>query len=85
MSVLQNLVYPAALTAFGLVGNAYILGGQIKDVKDDLGGQIKELRGDMKEIKGDIRGLIRRQTELEIHDGSSGKASHGLRQEQMRG
>lgn len=68
MSVLQSLVYPAALTAFGLVGNAYILGGQIKNLKDDLEGQIHEMKGDMKEMKGDVRGLIRRQTELAIHD-----------------
>ena len=61
-------MYPAALTAFGLVGNAYILGGQIKDVKDDLGGQIHEMKGNMKEIKDDIKGLIRRQTELEVQD-----------------
>lgn len=68
LSVLQSLVYPAALTAFGLVGNAYILGGLIKDLKDDLGGQFKEMKGDIKEIKHDIRGLIRRQTEREIHN-----------------
>ena len=53
---------------FGLIGNAYILGGQIKDVKDDLGGQIREMKGDMKDMKGDIRGLLRRQQELETQD-----------------
>lgn len=53
---------------FGLIGNAYILGGQIKDVKDDLGGQIHELKGDIKDMKNDIRGLIRRQLELEVHN-----------------
>ena len=68
LSVLQTLAYPAALAACGLIGNAYILGGQIKDVKDDLGGQIKDVKGDMKEMKDDIRGLIRRQTEREVHD-----------------
>ena len=72
MSVLQHLVYPAALTMFGLIGNAYILGGQIKDVKDDLGGQIKDVKDDLggqiREMKGDIRGLLRRQQELETHD-----------------
>lgn len=61
-------MYSAALTAFGLIGNAYILGGQIKDVKDDLGDQIHEMKEDMKEMNDDVRGLIRRQTELEIHD-----------------
>lgn len=54
-------MYPAALTAFGLVGNAYILGNQIKDVRDDLGGQIKE-------VKHDIKRLTDRQTEMELHD-----------------
>lgn len=68
MPVLTNLVYPAALTAFGLAGNAYILGNQIKDVRDDLGGQIKEIKGDLKAVKRDIKGLIARQTELELHD-----------------
>jgi len=61
-------VYPAALTAFGLVGNAYILGNQIKDVKDDLGGQIQEMRGDMKDVKRGVEGLTARQTEMELHD-----------------
>ena len=65
-------MYPAALTAFGLIGNAYILGGQIKDVKEDLGGQIKDVKDDLggqiHEMKDDIKGLIRRQTELEVHD-----------------
>ena len=67
LSVLQTLAYPAALTACGLIGNAYILGGQIKDVKDDLGGQIHDMKGDMKDMKDDIRDLIRRQTEREAH------------------
>lgn len=61
-------MYPAALTAFGLIGNAYILGNQIKDVRDDLGGQIKEMRGDLKEVKHDIKSLTARQTAMELHD-----------------
>lgn len=50
-------MYPAALTAFGLIGNTYILGGQIKDVKNNL-----------HEVKADIKDLIRRQTELGLHN-----------------
>jgi len=45
------------LTVFGLIETAYILGGQIKDIK-----------GDLKEMKHDIRGLIRRQTELKMQN-----------------
>ena len=45
LSVVSNLVYPAALTAFELVGNAFVLGGQIKDARDDLTGQINEIKG----------------------------------------
>ena len=72
-------MYPAALTAFGLAGNAYILGnqikdvkddlgGQIKEVKDDLGGQIKEVKDDVKDVKHDMKRLTTRQTEMELHD-----------------
>ena len=68
LPVLNNLVYSAALTAFGLVENAIILGNQIKDVKDDLGVQIKELKADVKEVRHDIKGLIARQTALKLHD-----------------
>lgn len=50
----------------GLIGNAYILGRQIKDVKDDLRGQIHHLREDMKYMKDDIRDLTRRQIKLEF-------------------
>lgn len=78
---MQNLVYPAVLTALGVAGNAYILGGEIKGMKDDLRGLIhemkgdveemkgdlKEMKGDMEEMKDDIKGLIR-QTELEVQD-----------------
>lgn len=56
------------MTAFGLIGNVYILGKQIKDVKDDLGDQIKEIKGDIKEVKHDIKGLTAHQTEMELHD-----------------
>ncbi len=44
-SVRTHPVYPAALTAFGLVGNVYILANHVKDVRDDLGGQIKKKKG----------------------------------------
>lgn len=74
-------MYPAALTAFGLVGNAYILGNQIKDLRDDLGGQIKgvndglggqilEVKDDVKEVKHDIKRLIARQTQMELRNRS---------------
>ncbi|MCJ1252257.1 hypothetical protein MMC24_000061 [Lignoscripta atroalba] len=66
--LLQNLVYPAALTTFGLIENAYILEGQIKDVKDDLEGQIREMKGDMKVMKDDVSGLLRHQTDLGTTD-----------------
>ncbi len=72
MSVLQNLVYPAAITASGIAGNAFILGGQIKGIREDVTDQLKEVKEDIKEqvkdVKDDIRELLHRQTELEIHD-----------------
>lgn len=43
------------------MGNAYILGGQVKDVKNELGAYIKEVRDD-------VKGLIRGQTELEMQE-----------------
>ncbi|MCJ1379752.1 hypothetical protein MMC17_002855 [Xylographa soralifera] len=65
-----HLVYPATLTVFGMVGNAYILGNQIKDVRDDLGGQIKDVKDDLggqiKEVNHEIKALTARQTELAI-------------------
>ena len=69
-------MFPAALTAFGVIGNAYTLGGRIDEIKDDLRGQfqeikrdIQEMRRDLKEMKDDVRGPIRCQTELEkVHD-----------------
>ena len=61
-------MYPAALAAFGLVGNAYILGGQITDVGNRLGDQIKEIKGDLKEVKHEVKSLTARQTEMELHD-----------------
>ena len=67
-------MYPAALTAFGIIGNVYILGGQIKGLKSGLGTQIDELKGnlgniseDLKEMRDDIRGLLHRQTEFKKH------------------
>ena len=54
--------------AFGLLGNFYLLGGQIEDMKDDIGDQIQEAKGNIKDIRNDITGLMRLQTELEIND-----------------
>ena len=55
------------------MGNAYVLGGQTREVKNDLGEKINELEKDgketnmeIKDIKKDIRSLIRRQNELEV-------------------
>lgn len=37
-------------------------------MKDELGGQIKDVKDDLQEVKGDIKDLIRRQTKLELYD-----------------
>ena len=63
-----NFIYPAALTALGMIGNAYILGGQIKGVKDDLGVQMGETKGDHRETEHDMKSLTARQTEMKIRD-----------------
>lgn len=68
MTVIRKLVYPAALTAFGVGGNAYILGNQIRGIKDDLRSLIKEMKADLGDMKHDIRRLTARQTEMELHD-----------------
>lgn len=68
LSVFTNVVYPAALTAFGGIGNAYILGGQIKDLGEDLGGQIREMDRDFNEVKNEIKSLRARLTDMKIHD-----------------
>lgn len=74
MSVLIKFVYPATLTALGIIGNAYILGNQIKALRDDLTVGIKEMeldlkevKGDLKELKHDVKGLTAHQTELKLH------------------
>lgn len=74
MSVLIKFVYPAALTALGVIGNAYILGNQIKALRDDLSIGIKEIeldlkkvKSDLKEVKHDVKGLTAHQTELRLH------------------
>ena len=57
-------MYPAALTALGLVGHAYILGGQIEDVRDDLR---DDLGGRIQEVKLEIKSLSARQAMTETH------------------
>ena len=42
------------------------MGGQIKDVKDSFGDQIHEIKENFKDVKTDITGLMRRQTEIEV-------------------
>ncbi|KAL8932668.1 MAG: hypothetical protein Q9211_006183 [Gyalolechia sp. 1 TL-2023] len=84
--MLRHLVYPGIMAAFGIVGNAVILGGQMRDIQDELKGEIKdvwgeikdvrgdlkdvrdELEGDIQEVKVDVKDLLRRQTELELHE-----------------
>ena len=77
--VFQTVIYPAVLTTLGIVGNAVILGGQIKELRDDLRKEIGELRADVRkiigELRADVRGvkadtldLLRHQTDLERQD-----------------
>ena len=54
--------------AFGLLGNFYLLGGLIEDMIDDIGDQVNEIKGNIKDIKTDVAGLMRLQTELEVND-----------------
>ena len=55
----MELAYPAALTVVGVVGNACILGNQIKQVKDDI-----------KDIKHDITHLTARETAMGLQETS---------------
>jgi signal transduction histidine kinase len=63
-------VYPAAFTAVGIGGNAYVLGAQITDLKEDIH-QIKEevrlIEDILRKVQDDIKGVLR-QNELEAHD-----------------
>lgn len=63
-------MYPAALTAFGVVGNAYVLGAQIIDLKEDIH-QVKEevrlIEDILRKVQNDIKG-VHRVNELEAHD-----------------
>ncbi|KAL8903791.1 MAG: hypothetical protein Q9171_007276 [Xanthocarpia ochracea] len=56
------IVYPAALAAFSVTANVYILGGQIQEVKDDLKdlkNDLKDLKDNLKDVKGDLGGLMK--------------------------
>ncbi len=63
-------MYPAALTAVGIGGNAYVLGAQITDLKEDTH-QVKEevrlIEDVLRKVQDDIKG-VPRQNELEAHD-----------------
>ena len=85
LSVLSGLIYPATLSAFGLTGNAYILRNQMKEAKDDLGGQIQEIKADLKGLKQDMKGLTARQREMELSMYGCGGAAEGVQQEEIRG
>ena len=43
LSVLSKLVYPVDVAAVGIMGNACILGAQLKDVRDELKEEMKEM------------------------------------------
>lgn len=71
LSVLTNLIYPATLTLIGLIGNAYILGGQVKEVKDDLQGMKSDLqwvKSGLQGVKSDVEALLARQTDIGRRD-----------------
>ena len=82
LSVLQILLYRAVRTAFGLIGNGYILGSQVEDLKYDLESQMRDMEGEigvakddvrvmksyMRVMKDDLRDLLRCQIELEVND-----------------
>ena len=55
-------------SAFELLGNHYMLGGQTEDVIVNVGDQIREIKGYIKDIKTDITGLMRLEVELEVHN-----------------
>ncbi|KAL8721550.1 MAG: hypothetical protein Q9225_001804 [Loekoesia sp. 1 TL-2023] len=59
-SLFQNLVYPVALTAFNLAGNAYILGRQIKDLRAEVKEMRDELRAEIKEMRNDLGGQVQK-------------------------
>ncbi|KAL9028110.1 MAG: hypothetical protein Q9196_003472 [Gyalolechia fulgens] len=50
------------MAAFGIVGNAVILGGQMRDIRDELKGEIKDVWGEIKDVRGelkDVRGELK--------------------------
>ena len=57
MPVLSHLLYPVAIPAFSIAGNALILGNQLKEVKDEIQKDLEEVREDIKEVKKDIKGM----------------------------
>ena len=57
-------MYPTALLVFGLLGNAYIVEGRIKEVKDDL----KVLKNNIKGLKTSVDGLVARQDNMDQID-----------------
>jgi len=55
-----------ALTVLGVVGNSFILGNQVQAVENKLDYKIEEVKQDMKEVKHDIKDLLRRQSDVEL-------------------
>lgn len=48
-------MYPLVLTGMGILGNAYVLGEQIKDVENKLEADHKVLGTDLKDVQKDVR------------------------------
>lgn len=48
-------MYPSALTALGVWGNAYILGGKVTDVENRLSSRIKEVDSDLKIVNSELK------------------------------
>lgn len=47
-------IYPAALSAFGVAGNAYLIGRQLDNAENELRGAIKDLGSGIKWFEEDL-------------------------------
>ena len=70
LSVLINYVYPAVLTACGVMGNNYILGRRLEDMNNKFDERFKKIEGkietEIEDVGRMINLVLRRQAEHEV-------------------
>lgn len=78
-------MYPLILTGIGILGNAYILGEQVKDVENKLEADHKVLGTDLKDVKQDVKDLQKDMKGLLVHQADQEARTTALMLRYMKG